>query len=168
VPVLVLEPGCASALTDDLPDLVEDAGLAVRVRDSVMMIDVFLDREHAAGRISASFTSPVERVLLHGHCHQKALYGSDAMKRLLVLVPRLCVNEVDSGCCGMAGAFGYEREHYDISMNIGERRLFPAIRGAEPGTAVIASGFSCRHQIRDATGVEALHWVEALRAARPQ
>jgi Fe-S oxidoreductase len=78
-------------------------------------------------------------------------------------VPGISVKEIDSGCCGMAGSFGYEKEHYDMSMKVGEQRLFPAIRSRENGAAVIACGFSCRHQIADATGVKPLHWVETVR-----
>ena len=85
------------------------------------------------------------------------------MKLLLDSVPGLRVTEIDSGCCGMAGSFGYEKEHYDLSMQIGEDRLFPAIRNREKGTTVVACGFSCRNQIADGTGVKALHWVETLR-----
>ena len=109
------------------------------------------------------FSSPSASILIHGHCHQKALYGTVAMKRLLNRVDGLKVAEVDSGCCGMAGRFGYEREHYDISRRIGERRLMPAIRSRAPGTAVVACGFSCRHQIADLAGERALHWVEAIK-----
>jgi FAD/FMN-containing dehydrogenase/Fe-S oxidoreductase len=162
-PVVVCEPGCASALTDDLPDLIGDEGLGRRIREKVVMIDAFLAREIAAGRLDGAFTSPFERILIHGHCHQKSLYGTTAMRQILERVPGLTVAEIDAGCCGMAGSFGYEKEHYDLSMQIGEDRLFPAVRGREAGTAVVACGFSCRHQIADGTGVKALHWVETLR-----
>ena len=87
------------------------------------------------------------------------------MKHLLERVPDISVDEIDTGCCGMAGSFGYEKEHYDLSMQIGEERLFPAVRNRQEGTAVIACGFSCRHQIADGTGVKALHWVQAIRGA---
>jgi Fe-S oxidoreductase len=85
------------------------------------------------------------------------------MKQVLNRVPGLSVEEIDSGCCGMAGSFGYEREHYDLSMRIGEERLFPALRSLAENTTVVACGFSCRHQIADASGVHAVHWVQALR-----
>ena len=85
------------------------------------------------------------------------------MKQLLDRAVGTSVTEIDSGCCGMAGSFGYEKEHYDLSMQIGEDRLFPAVRSREEGTAVVACGFSCRHQIADGTGVNALHWVETIR-----
>ena len=163
VPVLVCEPSCASALTDDLPDLVGDRELADRVAAGVTMIDVFLDAEVAAGRLEPGFKPSTDSVLIHGHCHQKALYGTEAMKRVLSQVPGLVVDEVDSGCCGMAGSFGYEKEHYEISRTIGEDRLFPAIRELDEATTIIACGFSCRHQIEHFTGRRARHWVEVVR-----
>ena len=162
LPILALEPSCASALTDDLPDLCDDADMARRVSQQVKMIDVFLAEEMAAGRIDVSFTTKCKRVLLHGHCHQKALYGTEAMRRVLDGIEGLTVNEVDAGCCGMAGSFGYEK--YDLSMKVGEDRLFPAIRKRDDKTVPVACGFSCRHQVRDACGVMPKHWVEILRA----
>ena len=159
LPVVVCEPSCASALTDDLPDLVDDDGLGRRASEGVRMIDVFLAQE----KLDRELRSDFGRVLIHGHCHQKALYGTAAMKELLGRVPSLEVSEVDSGCCGMAGAFGYEREHYELSRKIGERRLFPAIRELDEDAGVVACGFSCRLQIAHFTGRRALHWVETLR-----
>jgi Fe-S oxidoreductase len=161
--IVVCEPGCASALTDDLPDLADDEELGCRVSAGVTMLDMFLIRELNAGRLAASFSSPARKILVHGHCHQKVLFGTKAMKEIWARVPGLTVSEVDSGCCGMAGAFGYEKEHFDLSQKIGERRLFPAVRAAGPGVTVVACGFSCRHQIRDATGVNAAHFVETVR-----
>ena len=163
--VVVCEPSCASALTDDLPDLIDDTELGERVAAGVSMIDVFLDRELRAGRLDRALESPAGKILVHGHCHQKALYGTSAMKRVLGGVPGLEVSEVDSGCCGMAGAFGYEKEHYELSRQIGEDRLFPAIRDLDADTRIVACGFSCRHQIEHFTGRQAVHWVETLRGA---
>jgi Fe-S oxidoreductase len=161
---VVCEPGCCSALTDDLPDLIDDEQLGGRIKENVMMIDEFLFREIESGGLDCEFTSPFGKILIHGHCHQKALYGTGFMKQLLERVPTISVKEIDAGCCGMAGSFGYEKEHYELSMQIGEDRLFPAVRGRKPGTVVIACGFSCRHQIADGTGVKPLHWVETIRA----
>ena len=168
VPVVVCEPSCASALTDDLPDLIGDRAatgeeLGARVADGVTMIDVFLERELDAGRLDLELRSDAGEILIHGHCHQKALYGTAAMKRLLRRVPGLSVTEVDSGCCGMAGAFGYEKEHYELSRKVGEDRLFPALRTLEPSAEIVACGFSCRHQIEHFTGRQARHWVELVR-----
>ena len=161
--VVVCEPGCCSALTDDLPDLVGDAALSERIKRHVMMIDAFLAREVREGRLDCEFTSPARKILIHGHCHQKSLYGTTGMKEILSRVPGVSVEEVDSGCCGMAGSFGYEKEHYDLSMQIGEDRLFPAVRKGGSDTTVVACGFSCRHQIADGTGVKPVHWVETVR-----
>jgi len=161
--VVICEPSCASALNDDLPDLIDDESLARRISENVMMIDVFLEREFRAGNLKCDFTSPYKAIAIHAHCHQESLYGSKAMKTLLSQVPGISVTEIDSGCCGMAGSFGHEKEHYDLSMKIGENRLFNQIRGLPPGAALIACGFSCRHQIADGTGVKALHWVETIR-----
>ena len=166
--IVVCEPGCCSALTDDLPDLIDDEQLGQRIRANVMMIDEFLARELQQGNLDCEFTSPFNKILIHGHCHQKSLFGTTAMKDLLDRVPGISVSEIDSGCCGMAGSFGYEREHYDMSMQIGQERLFPAVSNRPDGAAVVACGFSCHHQIADGTGVKALHWVQTLRAAKPK
>ena len=164
--IVVCEPACCSALTDDLPDLIEDEALGIRIRRNVMMIDEFLAREVDAGRLAREFTSPFESILIHGHCHQKSLYGTTAMKYLLDGIPDLVVSEVDSGCCGMAGSFGHEKEHYELSMQIGEDGLFPAVRGRPAGTAVVACGFSCRQQIADGTDAGPVHWVQTLRGPK--
>ncbi|NLY01451.1 MAG: FAD-binding protein [Rhodopirellula sp.] len=164
LPILCLEPSCASALADDLPDLIDDEALGRRVAACVKMIDVFLAEEVAAGKIPA-LESPVAEILLHGHCHQKALFGTVAIRKLFAAMPATNCQEVDSGCCGMAGSFGYE--HHDLSEKIGEDRLFPAVREAvAEGKTIVACGISCRHQLRDFLGVEARHWVEVVRAGR--
>jgi len=164
LPIVCCEPSCAAALVDDLPDLVADAELGRRVAERVRMIDVFLEEEIRAGRVEGGFEAAVGgKILIHGHCHQKALFGTGAMRALLGRVEGVDVSEIPSGCCGMAGSFGYEREHYDLSLRIGEDRLFPAVRAADPGATVIACGFSCRHQIADATGRRAVHFVQAIR-----
>jgi Fe-S oxidoreductase len=100
--------------------------------------------------------------LLHGHCHQKALVGTAPTLALLRLPSGYEVEEIASGCCGMAGSFGYEAEHYDLSMDIGRQRLFPAVEGAEPDVEIVADGISCRQQIHHATGRTARHLVEVL------
>ncbi|MEM9720155.1 MAG: FAD-linked oxidase C-terminal domain-containing protein, partial [Bacteroidota bacterium] len=162
-PILVCEPSCASALTDDLPDLIDDEGQSRRLKAGVFMIDQFLAKELEHGRISASlFRSSHTQVTLHGHCHQKALFGTQGMKKMYKSIPGVVVNEIDSGCCGMAGSFGYEKEHYHLSEKMGERALFPAVRNCATDTAIVACGFSCRHQIEHFTGRRALHWVETL------
>jgi Fe-S oxidoreductase len=160
--IVVCEPSCASALNDDLPDLIEDASLAARLKDKVMMIDVFLAKELALGNINKGFESIAGNILIHGHCHQKALYTTGGMKTILSQTGKPA-SEIPSGCCGMAGSFGYEAEHYDISQKIGEHVLFPAVRAVKEGTTVVANGFSCRHQIEHFTGVKPKHWVEVVR-----
>jgi len=163
--IVVCEPGCASALTDDLPDLMDDEELGNSIKEHIMMIDIFLDNEIKAGNIDTRFTSEYKRIMVHGHCHQKSLYGTTAMERTLSRVEGLKVEMLDAGCCGMAGSFGYEKEHYEMSMNVGEDRLFPAIRAKEEDAGLVACGFSCRHQIADGTRVKAKHWVEVLRGS---
>jgi Fe-S oxidoreductase len=101
--------------------------------------------------------SAPRRILLHAHCHQKALVGTAPALRLLARIPGSEVVDLDAGCCGMAGSFGYEREHYEISRTVGERKLFPAVRTRSDGTIVVASGFSCRHQLQHFTGATAFH-----------
>ncbi len=161
--IVVCEPSCASALNDDLVDLIDDTSLASQLRSKVMMIDKFLENEMESGRLDKKFESIAGDILIHGHCHQKALYGTTAMKTVLNGTKQ-AVNEIPSGCCGMAGSFGYEQEHFEISRKIGESILFPAVKSRKEGTTVVANGFSCRHQIEHFTGVKPKHWVEVVRA----
>jgi Fe-S oxidoreductase len=107
------------------------------------------------------------RVLFHGHCHQKALAGTAATAALLRSIPGADVVELDAGCCGMAGSFGFEAEHYELSVSIGELRLFPAIRAEPAETIIAATGVSCRQQIEHGTGRPARHPLEIIRQARP-
>ena len=162
IPILVLEPSCASSLVDDLADLIDDAALGKRVAEQITMIDDYLAKRITEGRWATGLRSSVQKVLIHGHCHQKAMFGTASMKAIFAAVPDLDYAEIDSGCCGMAGSFGYE--HFDLSKRIGEDRLFPAVRSAEPGTAIVACGISCRHQLYDMLGVPAKHWVEIIEA----
>ena len=118
---------------------------------------------HSEGRLGLRFKETPGKVLFHGHCHQKALVGTAASVAALRLIPGLLVEEVDSGCCGMAGAFGYEKEHYDLSMKIGEEALFPAIRAKDDDWEVAVMGVSCRQQIEHGTGRPTRHLVEVLR-----
>ncbi len=162
LPILCLEPSCASALADDLPDLVDDADMGARVAGCIKMVDVFLDEEVAAGRIPQLHIPP-GAYALHGHCHQKAEFGTGAIHNHFSRADGAECEEVDSGCCGMAGSFGYE--HYDLSEAVGEDRLFPAVRKAvAEDKHILACGISCRHQLRDMLSVTASHWVEVVRA----
>ncbi|MEM7370316.1 MAG: FAD-linked oxidase C-terminal domain-containing protein [Bacteroidota bacterium] len=159
IPVLVCEPSCASALIDDLPDLLDDEDLARRLQTLVLPIEQFLVQEQARDRIRVSWTSEAKQILVHGHCHQKAIFGTQFMNGILGQATE--VEEIPSGCCGMAGAFGYEKEHFDLSSTIGEQVLLPAVRNAN-GAEIVACGFSCRHQIAHFTDKRARHWVELV------
>jgi FAD/FMN-containing dehydrogenase/Fe-S oxidoreductase len=163
--VLVLEPSCASAIRDDwleLPPEMPDDRAMERRRTLAMqtfLVEEFLDRQWSAHPRRPELPAQVDRVVLHGHCHQKALWGAESTARFLrrLFGDRLSV--LDTGCCGMAGSFGYVDRRYELSMQIGEERLFPAVRAA--GDAVVcAPGTSCRHQIHDGTAREALHPVD--------
>ncbi len=167
-PLVGIEPSAVLGLRDEYPDLVPErlAGQARRLAGCSLLIDEFLAREAELGRItSADFTTETRHILLHGHCHQKALASLEPTRRILALPENYTVETIPSGCCGMAGSFGYEREHFDVSMQIGELVLFPAVRAAAPSTLLAAPGTSCRHQIKDGTGRVARHPVEILRAA---
>jgi len=131
-----------------------------------MLFEEFLAQEQAAGRLALALTpSAKKRALLHGHCHQKAFGAMAATERVLRLVPGLEVSTIESGCCGMAGAFGYEAAHYDLSMKMGELNLLPAVRAASSDALVVADGVSCRQQIRDGARREAVHVARVLHAA---
>ena len=160
--IVVCEPSCASALIDDLPDLLEDETLASKIQANVQSLEDFLADAIKSGQITKGFASKSKNIMLHGHCHQKALFGTASLNYIFKQIPNVDLQEIASGCCGMAGSFGYEKEHYDISRKIGEEELFVPIRAAHADTVVIASGFSCRHQIQDCTDRKAKHWVELI------
>ncbi len=162
--VVGCEPSCILTLRDEYPDLLGTPE-ARRLAERALSLEEYLCRRLDAGEWQPRFLTVQRPVVLHGHCHQKSLVGSGPSLRLLKLPPGYAAEEVDSGCCGMAGAFGYEKEHYEISLQIGEMRLFPAIRRAPPETLIVASGTSCRQQILHATGRKALHLAEALAGA---
>lgn len=160
-----LEPSAILTLRDEYvrlagTDLKKKAN---KLAQSTLTIEEFLCQEAQAGRIASDdFTQVPQRILLHGHCHQKALSEQSRAAFLLALPAGHQVEILPTGCCGMAGSFGYEAVHYDVSQQIGEMVLFPAIRQAEPNTQIAASGHSCRHQIQDGTGRKARHVVEIL------
>lgn len=167
-PLLGIEPSAILSLIDEYPELVrpEFRERAKRLASHTQLIDTFLANEFSAGRIQAKqFTNEPLSIRLHGHCHQKALGTMVETIRILQIPSQYRVKIIPSGCCGMAGAFGYEQEHYDLSMRIGELVLFPAIRKEGLDTVIAAPGTSCRHQIFDGTGRTALHPVQILRAA---
>ena len=125
------------------------------------LLEEFLLRERDAGRLSLNFKSNGKKALLHGHCHQKALVGSEPTAAVLRWAG-FEVTEVDSGCCGMAGSFGFGEEHYDLSLAVANRRLIPAVKAASPEVEVVASGISCRQQIEHLAGRRAKHPAELL------
>jgi FAD/FMN-containing dehydrogenase/Fe-S oxidoreductase len=164
-PLIGLEPSAILSFRDEYPKLVSAdlVPAAKKLKFHVKLIDEFLGQEIAAGNIkSGSFTSKSQKIKLHGHCHQKALSSINWSQKLLSLPENYTVETIPSGCCGMAGSFGYEVEHYDVSQQIGELVLFPAVRQTDAETLIAAPGTSCRHQITDGTGRKALHPVEIL------
>ena len=156
-----LEPSCILSFRDDYVDLLE-GDAARRVSESTMLIEEFVLHAQANDGATIRYSGEPGRVMLQGHCHQKALVGMGKAMNVLSDIPGCEVSEIPSGCCGMAGSFGLEKEHYDVSLKIGEQVLFPAIREREAGAAVVSEGMSCRHQIEDGTGVKAKHLVEVL------
>ena len=164
-PLVGIEPSAILSFRDEYPDLVgyELKETAENLSKNALMIDEFLNREIESGNISKDqFTKEKKSIKLHGHCQQKAVASTDPTKFLLSFPVNYNVEEIPSGCCGMAGSFGYEKEHYEVSMKIGEMVLFPAVRNADAETLIAAPGTSCRHQIKDGTGKKALHPVEIL------
>jgi len=164
-PLIGIEPSAILSFRDEYLDLVPayQKADAQQIAKNSFMIDEFIARERDAGRIDgALFTTEKRLVKLHGHCHQKALASVTPTKKMLTLPPNYEVQLIPSGCCGMAGSFGYEDEHYELSMQVGELVLFPAVRSAAPEVIIAAPGTSCRHQIKDGTGRRALHPVEVL------
>ncbi len=165
VPVVGLEPSCLLTLRDELAAMLPGEDAAT-LGANALLLEEFLAREADAGRLALALHAlPGNKALLHGHCHQKAFGAMPAVERALRLVPGLEVETIESSCCGMAGAFGYEAKHYDVSMKMAEASLLPKVRAAEAGTVVVADGTSCRHQIADGAGREAVHVVRVLERA---
>jgi FAD/FMN-containing dehydrogenase/Fe-S oxidoreductase len=165
MPLVGLEPSALLAFRDEYPEMAgkELAGDARKIAGNALLFEEFISREIDRGKITpARFTDKPVKVLLHGHCQQKAIASTAPTIRMLSLPVNYTVEEINDGCCGMAGAFGYEKEHYDLSMKIGEMILFPAVRAASDETVITAPGTSCRHHIADGTGRKALHPVEVL------
>ncbi len=164
-PIIGIEPSAILTFRDEYPDLVEAhlVESAKKLAKNALMIDEFIAREIDAKRItSEQFTQEKRLIKLHGHCQQKAVASLTPTKKILSLPKNYEVHLIPSGCCGMAGSFGYEKEHYDLSMQIGELVLFPTIRKQAEEVIIAAPGTSCRHQIHDGTGRKALHPVEIL------
>jgi Fe-S oxidoreductase len=163
MPMVVLEPSCASVFRDELLSLMPDEPRAQKLRRQTFLLSEFLEL-HAPEYQPALLS---EKVLLHGHCHQKALMKMSHEESLLRKMG-VELQSIDSGCCGMAGPFGFQRDHFEVSQAIGERVLLPAVRNAVPETIIVSDGFSCREQIFQTTGRKALHLAEALQLTRRQ
>ncbi len=167
VPVVGLEPSCILTLRDELEVLLPDREVG-RIPERAFLFEEYLAREGKAGRLSLELGSvEAPRALVHGHCHQKSFGALDAQLEVLRWIPGLEVEAVESTCCGMAGAFGYEAEHYEASLAMGELDLLPAVREAGPDTALCADGTSCRAQIAHGSGREARHTALILAEALP-
>ena len=164
--ILFCEPSCLSAMREDVPALLrgEAQGRAMVVARACMLLEEFLETEWQRERLHLALQPGPRKVLLHGHCHQKAMGLLPAGRALLSRIPSCTVVDLDAGCCGMAGSFGYLRNHYDLSRQIAERRLLPAVRSKEPDTVLVAPGISCRHQVEDFSGKKALHPAGLLRS----
>jgi Fe-S oxidoreductase len=164
-PLIGIEPSAILSFRDEYPDLVGDdlKDKATKMAANCLMFDEFIMREVKNGKIDKSkFTDAKQHIRLHGHCHQKALASTGPTNEMLSLPINYTVDEIKSGCCGMAGSFGYEAEHYEVSMKVGELVLLPEVRKTPNHTIISAPGTSCRHQIKDVTGRIALHPIEVL------
>ncbi len=157
--LIFCEPSCLSAVKEDSPALLRGAERerAEQVAAACVLFEDHVERTLTDGKSQLPLRAGPPRILLHGHCHQKAMGLLETAKSLLGRIPGVAVQEPDAGCCGMAGSFGYAEEKYDVSRRIAERKLVPAVRGRQPGTPVVAAGFSCRHQIGDFAEAEAVH-----------
>ncbi len=153
--IVFAEPSCLSALREDVPSLLrgEAQRRARVVAEACVLFEEIVESVGERLRLRQGPSS----ILLHGHCHQKSMGLVGVAKSLLSRIPGSTVVDLDAGCCGMAGSFGYAREHFDVSRRIGERKLLPAVRGKAPGAVVVAAGTSCRHQVKHFTGEDALH-----------
>ena len=167
VPIVGCEPSCVLTLRDEFLDLLPDDPRVRVVADQVHLVPELLVRAVDDGdlRLDPASALAGRRIVLHGHCHEKALTGTRATLELLQRIPGATVHEIDAGCCGMAGSFGYESEHYELSMQIGGLRLFPSLAAEDPEVLVAATGVSCRQQIAHGTPRTARHPVELLRTA---
>jgi Fe-S oxidoreductase len=166
IPIIGCEPSCLLTLRDEYPQLVPGPEAETVARHSYL-IDEFLVKLRAEGRLELEFKDLEKKVLFHAHCHQRSLAGTAPSLDALRLPPGYQVELVNAGCCGMAGSFGYEKEHYDLSMTIGAEALFPAVNAKGPDWEVAVMGVSCRQQIEHGTGRNARHLAEVLAEALP-
>jgi Fe-S oxidoreductase len=158
VPIVGLEPSCLAVFRDEMRELMPDREDAKRLARQTFLLSEFFEREGVA------YPALRRRALVHGHCHHKAVMKMDAEERALKSMG-LDVEMLEAGCCGMAGSFGFERDHYDVSMKVGERVLLPKVRQTPKDVLIIADGFSCRTQIAQATDRRALHLADLIEMA---
>jgi FAD/FMN-containing dehydrogenase/Fe-S oxidoreductase len=166
IPIVGCEPSCLLTFRDEYPELLRDEK-SRKVAQHCYLIDEFLVMLQEKGQLELEFRNLPKKVLFHGHCHQKSLVGTASSLKALQLPPGYQVELINSGCCGMAGSFGFEKENYDVSMKIGQQTLFPAINGKGPDWEVAVMGVSCRQQIEHGAGRRARHLAEVLRDALP-
>jgi Fe-S oxidoreductase len=164
--IVFVEPSCLSAVREDAPDLLrgELQRRARVVAAKAVLFEEFLEDECAHGRAALPLKAGPKQILLHPHCHQRSMGLAAPAKALLSRIPSATVTDLDAGCCGMAGSFGYTRDHYDVSKAIGERKLLPAARGLGKESVLVAAGTSCRHQVADLAGTTALHPAVLLKS----
>ena len=161
MPIIGLEPSCLYSLRDEFVSMLPGAATRALAKQA-MLFEEFLAQEADAGRLNLALKPVAKKALLHGHCHQKAFAAMGAVEKTLRLVPDLEVSTVEASCCGMAGSFGYEAEHYEVSMKMAEASLLPAVRKADDATLIVADGTSCRHQIADGAHRSAVHVARVL------
>jgi Fe-S oxidoreductase len=164
IAVVGLEPSCILSFRDEIPALVK-SDAARTLTTLAVTFEEFLAREHTAGRFKLKLKSIPQRALVHGHCHQKAFEAFTPVQTVLKLIPDLKVEAIESSCCGMAGAFGYAADTIDVSLAMGELSLLPAVRKAPEDAIIVADGTSCRHQIHDGAGRDAVHVARLLARA---
>jgi Fe-S oxidoreductase len=164
VPVVGLEPSCLLSFRDEVPAMVK-SDVAKKLAAQSLTFEEFLAQEAGAGRLDLPLKKIADHALVHGHCHQKAFDAFGPVETVLRLVPGLKVESIESSCCGMAGSFGYHADTIDVSLAMGELSLLPAVRKADADTLIVADGTSCRHQIHDGTGRQAIHVARVLAQA---
>jgi Fe-S oxidoreductase len=166
LPIIGLEPSCLLGFRDEIPALLKDPA-ARQIASRAVLFEEFLANEAADCKLDLKLQTAKRRAFLHGHCHQKSFGAMKAVEAALRLVPELELTTIESSCCGMAGAFGYDAETIEVSRAMGELSLLPAIRQSPADAIIVADGTSCRQQIRDGTGREAIHVARALAMALP-
>ena len=166
MPLVGIEPSAILTFRDEYLRLADDKSAAKNISDNTLTIEEFIKQEFEKNNITAqSFTAENKTLKIHGHCQQKSLSSMEPTFKMLSIPKNYSVTIINSGCCGMAGSFGYEKEHYNLSMQVGEDTLFPKIRNTESTTIIAAAGTSCRHQIKDGTGKISKHPITILREA---